>query len=145
MKMLLFAFRVFVIFVAIQLAGCKNEYRETAFMKLSNPPVPTGEWIAKHASYDYLALSYNVWDNPNMKVARKQLLQANPNLKLGTYYNVHSIGWWMHNAPPTSRSGQLWAKLSPYLCISASGDTSTIFKGSYVWNVLDPRARATAI
>lgn len=137
--------KIILLALLVLLAGCKGEYRETAFMKLSNPPVPTGEWIAKHASYDYLALSYSVWDNPNMKVAQKQLLKANPNLKLGTYYSVHSLGKWMQKAPVISRAGQLWSRLSPYLCISASGDTSTIFKGSYVWNVLDPRARATAI
>lgn len=128
----------------VLLTGCKGEYRETAFMKLSNPPVPTGYWIGKHATYDYLALSYGVWDNLDMQTARKQLLTANPDIKLGTYYNVHSLGEWMKNSPPNSRTGQLWQRLSPYLSY-VNGDTASIHAHSFVWDVLDPAARAIAI
>jgi len=134
-----------LVLVALALAGCKNDYHQTAFMKLSNAPIPSGAWIATHAPYNYVAVSYGVWDNIPMRTAYKQLKQVNPSIKLGTYYSVHSIGQWMVKAPLDTRARGYWEAMKPYLAHTTTGDTASIYQNAYLWNVLDPRARLAAI
>lgn len=154
--------RLLLIGIAIALMGCTlgtavylarslkesdEDWQATALIKWGNPPVPTHQWIVSTATYDFVGLSWGVWANPGMKAAADSIRMRNLDIHLGTYFNLHTVPNWCRRDAERGGTGwpaRLWTDLSPFIVLTAEGDTAAIWKDEPVFNVLDPRARAAA-
>lgn len=142
--------RLAIIPLLLLACGCRLEtapadWQNTAYMKLGNCPDPTPAWVDDHAQYDFVALTWGAWADPRMQNVGERMRARNPDIHLGTYVSTHACPPWMRDAPEGTWARRWWDAMSTHLAFTTEGDTAAIFKNAYVWNVLDPAARADAV
>lgn len=123
----------------------QNDHQLSAYVKWGSAPMPTEEWIEEKSKYDFLAFTFGVWDLSRFDGVKEELMKRNADIRMGTYFGLHSAGRWMRVAPEDSWGGRYWNTVKPYLARTTVGDTAAIFKDAYVWDLTNPVARSAVV
>lgn len=115
----------------------------TAWIKWGNAPVMTEDWINHAAKFDFIALSPGVWEGK--REVRDALMRKNLDIRIGTYFQMHTLPFWMRRASPSTYPGKLWNVLHPYIVRNENGQFISIYNSQPLYNFLDQTVRSLAI
>jgi hypothetical protein len=137
----------FSLWVATVLAEPINDTEQenqlSAWIKWGNPPTMDEAWADHAAQYDFVAYAPGVWEGKSK--ARRMLRKRNPDIRIGTYFQMHTLPYWLQRSNPESYPGRLWAAGSPFLARTTTGDTAAIYRNYPVYDFTNPDARAAII
>lgn len=129
--------------VAEQLGEPEAGNQLSAWIKWGNAPTMDPEWADHAARYDFVAYAPGVWENK--AGSRRMLKKRNRDIHLGTYFQMHTLPYWLQRGSPDSYAGRLWAAGSPFLAKTTKGDTAAIWRNYPVYDFTNPEARAALI
>lgn len=114
----------------------------TAAMDFEVGDLTDPQVMAKYARVDLLIVQpWRFWDYERNAGELDLIRAANPRVRIVAYlrpFNVRAV-WRETPAPYT---GALWRACAPYLAQTTNGDTASVWPGAYVFDLLEPAARA---
>lgn len=119
------------------------KHQKTAWIKNGSPPVMDQEYAEHGARYDFIMHAPGAWEG--RATVRRHLKKLNPHIKLGTYFNMHTIAPWLQESRRGSYPERLWAAGSRFLARTTTGDTAAIYRNYPVYDFTNPEARAVMI
>lgn len=129
----------------------------TGLLKLGNYPFTWSEW-GNESGLEYDTINQQYSDYARHKFVgftygsirqedRKELIQRNPDIMIGSYMNLFAVQDWMRDAPNGSFAFKMWMRMLPYMIRKdgVSGEFCALMGTNYCYNFLDPSARAVHI
>ncbi len=96
--------------------------------------------MAKLARVDvFIAPTWQFWES---NIDMDKIRMANPDIKIIAYFRPTGIRKAWREAPAGSYTNRLYHAALPYLSYTTTGDTASNWPGTYIYNLLDPEARA---